>query len=89
MLHVAFRPLLLSHKTFGPRKPGLHSVPFWQILDHFERTLGASIRDPCSLMRVRTGMLETQTLICGRKIPSSEASRLCSERLATVMAEMF
>lgn len=33
--------LLLSHKTFGSSKPGVHSVPFWQILDVFERTHGA------------------------------------------------
>lgn len=46
---------MLSHKTFGPSKPGLHSVPFWHDSRRLRAHTGHSILDPCVLKRVRLG----------------------------------
>jgi hypothetical protein len=35
---LAGLPCSVSHKTFGLSMPRVHSMPFWQILDAFERT---------------------------------------------------
>lgn len=76
MLCVACRASMLSHKTFGPSKPGLHSVPLLADSRRLRAHTGYSILDPCVSEGSTVGMFATQMVIRGRKRRPSQTDRL-------------